>query len=113
MRPITVSTTGVGQSAPVRFDDYGDPQVSLQCNVTGAATYTVQQSLDDPNSPINPVDVASMAWTNHPDVTLVNATTSLQGNYAYKPTFARINQTAGAGSVTATFIQAGGADYGA
>jgi hypothetical protein len=54
-----------------------------------------------------------MAWTNHPDVTLVNATTSLQGNYAYKPTFARINQTAGAGSVTATFIQAGGADYGA
>lgn len=111
MRPISVSTTGVGQSAPVRFDDYGDAEVSIQCNVTGgSATYTIQQTLDDPNSPTNPVAPANMAWANHPDAALNGATANMQGNYAYKPTFARINQTAGSGSVVATFVQAGGAE---
>jgi hypothetical protein len=112
MRPITVSTTGVGASPLVRFDDFGAPEVSIQVNVSGAATYTVQQSLDDPNSATNPVAPANMAWANHPDAALNGATANMQGNYAFKPAFARINQTAGAGTVTATFIQAGGGEYG-
>jgi hypothetical protein len=107
----TNSSPAVTSSPWVRFDDYGDAQVSLQVTATGTVNYTVQQTLDDPNSPTNPVAPASVSWLSHPDATLVGATATLQGNYAFKPVFARVLLNSGTGSVAATFMQSGGADY--
>ena len=107
MRPIVVTTSPSQQTSNlVRLDEWAAPQISIQCTVSGTVTYTVQQTLDDPNDPTNPVPLASMTWVNHPDTNLVSATTTVQSNYAYCPRFVRVVQTSGStGSVTATFIQ--------
>jgi hypothetical protein len=103
MRPTRVTTTGVQASNPVVLDVYGLPQVSLQVAVNGAATFTVQQTLDNPLT----TPPAQLNWFPHPDATLVGATGNVQGNYAFLPLALRLNQTAGAGSAVLTVIQAG------
>ena len=105
MQAITKSITGVGFSPLMRFDDFAPSYISVQCNVTGAATYTLQTSLDDPNDPLTPVAVGSMTWINSSDATAVGATTSIQTNFAFAPKFARVQITAGTGTVAATFLQ--------
>ena len=107
MRPIVVTaSTSQTTSNLVRFDEWAFPQISIQCSVsTAGLNYTVQQSLDDPNDPTNPVPLANMTWINHPDTNLVSATTSVQSNYAYCPRDARVVLNSGIGTVTATFIQ--------
>jgi hypothetical protein len=111
----TNSSPAVTSSAWVRFDDSGNPGVSIQISSAGASNITVQQTLDDPNSPTNPVLPANVIWAPHPDATLVAAAmingAVLQGNYAYKPVFARVLLNSGVGTATATFMQSGGADY--
>jgi hypothetical protein len=111
----TNSSPAVTSSAWVRFDDWGNPGVSIQISSVGASNITVQQTLDDPNSPTNPVLPANVIWAPHPDATLVAAAmingAVLQGNYAYKPVFARVLLNSGVGTATATFLQSGGADY--
>ena len=99
---VTVGTNGVAGSRPICFDQFGFPQISLQVSVTGTVNYTVQQSLDDPNR----VGLASMNWVNHPDSTLVAATATAQGNYAYLPQVSRVVLNSGTGSITLTAIQA-------
>lgn len=106
MRPTTVTSSdasgGTVYSPTVVLDYYGRPEVALQAVVTGSATYTIQQTLN------NPLDAAdTLTWFDHPDSNLVGATTSKQGNYAYAPIAVRIKQTAGAGSVALTVMQAG------
>lgn len=102
MRQIRVTTTGVSASSPVILDLHGRPEISLQADVTGTATYTIQQTLDNLyDTTITPV------WFDHPDTNLVTQTVDRQGNYAYVPAAVRINQTVGAGSVALTVIQAG------
>jgi hypothetical protein len=115
---LTVGTNNspaITSSQWVRFDDYGDAGVAIQINAVGTTNITVQQTLDDPNSPTNPVAPANVTWMPHPDATLVAAAlvgpAGLQGNYAYKPTFARLLLNSGTGTATATFMQAGGGDY--
>lgn len=106
---LTVGTNGVAGSDWVPFDDYaGTAPVSIQCTVTGTANYTVQQTLQDPGSPSNPIAYSSVAWVNHPDSALVAATTTQQGNYAYPPVWARVvlNSETGTGAVSAVFRQA-------
>jgi hypothetical protein len=103
---VTVGTNSTASSQWVYFDAYAFPQISIQVNPSDA-TVTVQQTLDDPNDPSNPVPLASMVWINHPDAALVNASSDVQGNYAYTPAFARLTLTGGAGSATVTFIQSG------
>jgi hypothetical protein len=109
MRPITVTTTdasgGTKNSAAILVDHHGKPQISLQVVVTGSATYTVQQSLNDPYDATQ-----TTTWFSHPDTALVAATTNQQGNYAYVPLQIRLQQTAGAGSATLTVLQAGEAN---
>jgi len=100
---MTIRTTGVQDSLPVALDLYGWPSVSLQAAVTGGGTYTIEQTLDDPFK----TPLASIVWFPHPDTNLVGATTNKQGNYAYIPAAIRLRQTAGAGSVVLTIIQAG------
>lgn len=106
MRPIIVTTSqSQTTSNLVRLDEWAFPQVAIQCTASGTVNYTVQQTLDDPNDPTNPVPLANMTWINHPDTNLVSATTSVQSNYAYCPRYARVVLNSGTGIVTATFIQ--------
>jgi hypothetical protein len=107
MRPIVVTTSNASVSTqnsnPVVLDYYGRPEVSLQVVVTGSATWTVQQTLD------NVLDAAvTPTYFNHPDTAnMVTQTVSRQGNYAYIPTAVRLQQTAGSGSAVLTIVQAG------
>lgn len=106
MRPIVISTTdasgGTTTSATAPLDIHGRPEVSLQLDITGTATCTVQQTLDNVyDSTVTPV------WVDHPDTNLVGATADKQGNYAYIPRAVRLRQTAGNGSARLTIIQAG------
>lgn len=102
---VTVGTNGIGGSPWVRFDDWTPSPTSIQCNVLGTVNYTVQQTLDDPNSPTNAVAASAVTWINHPDTNLVAATGNVQSNYAYMPVFSRVVMNSGAGTVSATFIQ--------
>lgn len=104
---VTVGTNGVAASRPIFFDPHADPAVGLQVSVTGTVSYTVQQSLDDPNR----VGLASVNWVDHPDTNLVAATATKQGNYAYLPHVSRIVLNSGSGTVVMTAIQAAGRTY--
>jgi len=106
MRPIVLTTSdasgGAKNSNPAVLDYYGRPEVALQVVVTGTATWTVQQTLD------NVLDAAvTPTWFNHPDANMVAQTVNRQGNYAYIPTAVRLQQTSGSGSATLTIVQAG------
>ena len=75
------------------------PAVSLSTGLP-TVTYTVEQTLDDPAD-------AGAVWFSHPDATLVGATTSLQGNYAYVPRAARVTVSSGSGTAKLIAIQSG------
>ena len=98
---VTVGTNGVGSSRPIFLDGYAHAPTALQIDVTGTVNYTVQQSLNDPNA-------GTVNWVSHPDATLVNATTTLEGNYAYLPTVCRVLLNSGTGSVVMSVRQASG-----
>ena len=106
MRPIVVTTSdasgGTKNSTPVIMDYFGNPNVSLQVVVTGSATWTVQQTLDNPNA-----EGVTPTWFNHPDPSMVTQTVNRQSNYAYVPVAVRLQQTAGTGSAVLTVVQAG------
>lgn len=104
---VIVGTNGIASSAWVMFDPYAFPQVSLQCDATGTVNYTVQQTLDDPNSTTNPTPAASCVWFDNPDANLVSEAVSRQGSYAIAPLYAKVTINSGDGSVKATFIQLG------
>lgn len=106
MRPIQVivsdASGGAKNSNAIVMDYYGRPECSIQVVVTGTATYTVQQTLDNPlERGVTPT------WFDHPDTNLVAQTVNRQGNYAYLPVAVRVQQTAGTGSVALTVVQAG------
>lgn len=104
---ITVGTNTVASSPWVRFDDYTLSQVAIQCTLSGSGTYSVQQTLQDPNSPTNPVNAYAASFINTSDTAAVNATASLQTSYQYAPAFAKVTLTSGTGSITSTFTQFG------
>jgi hypothetical protein len=103
---ITVGNAQAASSPWIALDPWAFPQVAIQCSVTGSVSYTVQQTLDNPNDPVNPVAEASVQWVNHPDSNLVAASTTQQGNYGYAPLFTRLNINSGSGSVRMTVVQA-------
>lgn len=115
MQPITVNTTdasgGATYSRLVRMDSWANAQSIIQVNVTGAATYTVETSMDDPNDPVNPVPVGSMSWFNAADTNIVAKSASAQGVLVATPTFVRLKQTAGNGSCTMTIAQFSSVPY--
>ena len=115
MQPTTVTTTdataGTTYSSLVRMDSWAAPQSVVQVTVTGTATYTVETSMDDPNSPTNPVAVASMTWVDATDSAIVGKTAKATGILAATPTFVRLKQTAGNGSCSMTIVQFGNATY--
>jgi|SRR6201996_3165726 len=101
---ITVGTSGVASSPWVSLDHWALPQVAIQCNVNGTVNYTVQSTLDNPNGSVPP---AAVTWINTSDTGAVGASASIQTNFAYAPTFARVILNSGTGTVTTTFSQFG------
>ena len=110
---ITVGTSGIGYSNWARMDEWANPQVTMQFDVTGTVNYTVQSSLDDPNSATEPVLPSAMNWVNTNDTNVVGATSSLQSNYLFAPTFIRVllNSSGATGVVVGKIIQASVAPY--
>lgn len=103
---LTVGMTNTAASSRIRFDDFAPSNISLQCNVTGSATYTVQSSLDDPNDPVNPVPLESMVWVSSSDTNVVAATATCQSNFLFAPKFCRVVlTTTSTGSVAMTALQ--------
>jgi hypothetical protein len=103
---ITVGMTNTASSRWVRFDDFAPSNISLQCSVSGSATYTVQSTLDDPNDPFRPVAAGSVVWVNTSDTAVIAATTTQQSNFLFAPRYARIILTnTSTGSVTMTALQ--------
>lgn len=111
---VTIGTNSVAGSPWVRFDHLAsNAQIAIQCDVSGTVNANVEQTLDDPNVVTNQLPPtttlftpATVQWLNHPDTALVGFSSSVQGNYAYPPIFARVLLNSGSGSVTATFAQA-------
>jgi hypothetical protein len=108
---LTVGTNGIASTAWVRFNDWAPGSVSIQCTASGTVNYTIQQTLDDPNSPTNPVIPSAVTWIATSDTAGVGATGSIQSNYAYAPVFARVLLNSGSGTVVATFLQSGVGPY--
>ncbi len=111
---VEIGTNTVAGSPWVRFDGLAaNSQVAIQCDVSGTVSASVQQTLDDPNTGTNSWTTptylftpSEVQWLDHPDTALVDFSSTVQGNYAYAPIFARVVLNSGDGSVTATFQQA-------
>jgi hypothetical protein len=108
---ITVGTNTVAGSDWVRFDEYAPSNISIQCTVSNTVNYTVQSTLDDPNSPTNPVSVVNVNWVNSSDTNVVSATATKQSNFLFAPVYARVVVNSGSGSVTTTFVQDSNGPY--
>lgn len=104
---VTIGTNGVGGS-PWAFLDLGAmANIALQCTVTGTVNYTVQSTLDDPNSPTNPVDPEDVTWVSSNDAAVVGATATKQSNFLFVPSYIRVLLNSGSGSVAMTVNQSG------
>jgi len=108
---ITVGTTTVASSPWVRLDEFSVGQVGIQVTVTGTVTYSLQQTLQDPNSPFLPVAPYQVVWLNSADASAVNSNTTIQSNYTYAPLYAKATITSGTGSLTVTYSQYSNAPY--
>ena len=99
MRPVTVSRTGVGQSAVVPTDYMQiSPSVGVGAVVSGTVTYNVEHTYSDVLDPtVTPV------WFVAPELSA--QTTSKDGVYVGPIRGLRVNVTAGTGSVTMTVLQ--------
>ncbi len=102
---LTVGTNGVGGSPWVRLDSWANSYVAIQCTASGTVNYTLQSTLDDPNSATNPVSPASITWINSNDSSAVGATGTIQTNFGFAPVWTRIVLNSGTGTVTTTFSQ--------
>lgn len=109
--PITIGTNGVGASPWVRLDGWANPAVSIQCTATGTVNYTVQQTMDDPNSPTSPVNPHAVTWVSSPVAALVAATGTEFGTLTSQPVFMRTLLNSGTGSVMMTVQQSGAVPY--
>lgn len=101
MRPIVITKTGTGSSSLAPLDTYRNPfNVGLGIVVSGTVNYTIQHTFDDVTNPaVTPI------WFNHPNLT--SQTTNQDGNYAFPVRAIKILVNSGAGTATATIIQAG------
>lgn len=100
MRQQVVSQTGVGSSAIIPMNLDSNPfNVGFGVVLTGAATYTVQHTFD------NPWTTNSPTWFDHP--TVASEVANADGNYAFPVAAIKVAVTAGAGTATLTVIQSG------
>ena len=104
---VSVGTTGVTSTRWVYFDSWSTGTTALQCNVTGTVNYTVQSTLDDPNSPTNPVSAVNCVWVDSNDTAVVNSIATVQSNFVFTPVYGRVLMNSGTGTVATTFAQTG------
>ena len=101
-KPIILTTSGTSASSVAPLCHFVNRfNVSVNTVVTGSATYTLQFTADDPFA--SNFVPASANWKSHPSMT--SATISDIVEFTAPVRAVRINQTAGAGSVSATVIQ--------
>lgn len=108
MRPVsfTLSDASLAEKVSQVFvpDLYITPfNVALSVEVTDTVDFDVEYTFDNVFAP--GYDPANGNWTVHPTV---NGTDTIDGNIAYPVTGIRAVLNSGSGSITATFIQAGG-----
>ncbi len=109
---ITIGTSSVASSSWGHIDAWAPAGLTAQCNVTGTANYTVQTTMDEPNSSTVPVNPANVVWINWPDLVFVAAAASYQSiTPSFSPTYVRITLNSGTGSVAGTFLQSGSVTY--
>lgn len=104
---ITVGTNGVASSPWVRLDEWGPPSVSKTVAATNTVNYTVQVSMDNPDSITSPPVLGSLTWVNDPDLAFVGGTASAFGWWQFVPTMVRVVLNSGTGSVTMKLTQTG------
>ena len=102
---VSIGTNQIADSPWIRLDEWALPNLTVQCVVSGTINYTVQQTLDDPNSPTNPVAVASITWSDSVAATAATATTTLANPLLWVRV--RVNTMTNPGAVTTTAIQTG------
>ena len=104
MRPITVSKTGAGSTAPIPMLLFVTPfNVGIGVKVSGTVNYTVQHTFDDVWAA--GYTASSGTWYNH--TTLASQAANADGNYAFPVTAIRLTVNSGSGTATMTVIQAG------
>lgn len=94
-----------GGSRWVRMDSWANAQSVVQVDTSGTVTYSVQTTMDDPNSPTDPVAIESVTWLDALDANLVAETTAKSGFFAYTPTFVRLVASGGSGTASMTIAQ--------
>lgn len=102
MRPISVTVSGIGVSAPIPMDyNAAQFEVGIGCEISATATYTVEHTFEDVYAPtFNP---ATATWW--PNTGLTAKTANSDGNYAFPVTAIRLNVAASTGTVTMIVIQ--------
>jgi hypothetical protein len=101
-RPIVLTTTGVSVSSVCPLCSFTEVfNVSVNTVVTGAATYSLELTADDPFAAN--FDPATADWK--PLAAMTGATAGAIAELTAPVRAVRINQTVGAGSVRATVIQ--------
>lgn len=98
---VTVGTNGVAASRPVFLDTFGDSPITTQVSVTGTVNYTVQYTLENPNT----VGLANVNWIDHTDTALVGATATKAGYLVSIAAAQRVVLNSGTGSITMTVVQ--------
>ena len=101
MRPVVISQTGVGSSAPIPVDIYAVSfQIGIGVTVTGTVNYTVQHTYDDPFAAGGPVK-----WYNA-QAALTGQTADAEGGYTQPMRAVRITVNSGTGTATMRVVQA-------
>ena len=105
MTPITFSKTGVGRSAAIAVDNFLNPfSVGIGAAITsGAATFNVEYSFDDPMD--SGYTVAGATWYVAPSFSAISASTG--GTLTVPCKAICLNITSGTGTVTAQIVQSG------
>lgn len=108
---VTVGTNTVASSAWIRLDEFSSFPTAMQCSVTGVVNYSVQQTLQDPNSPYSPTAPYLVQWLATADPNVVGATTTQQSSYTYAPLYSRVMLNSGTGSVALVVSQSGSSSF--
>lgn len=102
---ITVGTNGIASSRWVRLDEWGNPNATMQATVTGTVNYTVQETMQSPDDPTNPVPAYLVTWTDNIDPNLNGQTATWASYYYHVPIFTRVLLNSGTGSVSLVVAQ--------
>lgn len=104
---VIVGTNSLAGSRWIRMDSWAFAQSAMQINISGTINYTVQTTMDDPNSPVSPVAISAVNWVNSTDTNVVGQSATKSTSFVTTPTWVRVLLNSGTGSVTATIAQFG------